>query len=114
MHKNDAPMLEAVAFRLKVGSVNTGNHFTCYSVISKQDLLKIFSIFDRLPLNTSKNLNYLMLKKGYELYYNRQSYRQVNSKVVKKIIALKDQMNKKRTEFQHPSEAGHRIIITPY
>lgn len=23
-------------------------------------------------------------------------------------------MNKKRTEFKHPSEAGHRVIITPY
>lgn len=55
-----------------------------------------------------------MLKKGYELYYNRQSYRQVNSEVAEEIIALKDQMNKKRTEFKHPSEAGHRIIITPY
>lgn len=71
-------MLEAIAFRLKVGYVNTGDHYTCYTVSSKQDLVKIFSIFDRFPLNTSNNLNYLLLKKGYELYFNRQSYREVS------------------------------------
>jgi hypothetical protein len=59
MHKDDTPMLEAIAFRLKVGYVNIGNHFVCYSVTSQQDLVKIFNIFDIFPLNTSKHLNYL-------------------------------------------------------
>lgn len=111
-------MLEAIASRLKVGHVNIGNHFASYSVTSQQDLVKIFSIFDRqgFPLNTSKHLNYLMLsrKKGHELYFNRQSSRQISSEVANEILALKDQMNKKRIEFEYPSEAGHRVNITPY
>lgn len=111
MHKDDAPVLEAIAFRLKVGYVNIGEHFASYSVTSKQDLIKIFSIFDKFPLNTSKNLNYLMLKKGYELYFNRQNSGQISSEVANEIIALKDQMNRKRIQFKHP---GHRIIITSY
>lgn len=61
-------MLEAVALRLKVGNINIGNHFVSYNVISKDDIISILRIFlrsSRFPLNTSKNLNYLMCtKKG--------------------------------------------------
>lgn len=63
MHKDDAPMLEVVALRLKVGYINIGNHFISYYVTSKDDIISILRIFDRFPLNTSKNLNYLMWKK---------------------------------------------------
>ena len=58
-------MLKAICERLKIGNVNIGDRFASYSVTSKNDLLKIFSIFDKSPLNTSKNLNYLM---GWLLY----------------------------------------------
>jgi len=82
MHKDDAPMLEVVALRLKVGHINIGNHFVSYYVTSKDDIVSILRIFDRFPLNTSKNLNYLMWKKGYELY-NRKTSRQISSEVAK-------------------------------
>jgi len=45
MHKDDAPMLEAVALRLKVGNINIGNHFVSYNVISKDDIIYILRIF---------------------------------------------------------------------
>lgn len=115
-------MLQAVALRLKVGYVNIGDNFVSYSVTSKQDLVKIFSIFDRFPLNTSKNLNYIMLKKGYQLYFNSKTYGQISSEITKEILApfglkpkgqrLKDKMNKKRIYFKQPE--GHRVIITSY
>lgn len=73
IHKDDTPMLKYIAQRLKVGYVYTGYHFSSYIVTSKSDLQKIFSIFDKYLLNTSKNLNYLMLKKGYELYFNSEN-----------------------------------------
>jgi len=112
MHKDDTPMLKAVALRLKVGYVNIGDHFASYSVTSKEDLVKLFSIFDRFPLNTSKNLNYLMLKKGYQLYFNRKTSGEVSSDITQEILALKDQMNTKRNSFKQPE--SHRVIITPY
>lgn len=34
---------------------------------------KIFSILDKQSLNTSKNLNYIMLRQAYDLYFNRES-----------------------------------------
>jgi hypothetical protein len=116
MHKDDAPMLKVIALRLKVGRVNVGNHFVSFYVTSKDDIVSIIRIFDRFPLNTSKNLNYLMWKKGFELY-NSKTARQLSLELAREIISLKDQMNKKRIEFKQPSslsEKGHRVYITSY
>lgn len=109
MHKDNTAMLEYIAWKLGVGYVNTGNHFSSYNLTKKNDLHKIFSIFDKYPLNTSKNLNYLMFKKGYELYYNSED--SMHNKI-SEIFNLINQMNKKRVYFKQPE--GHRINITPY
>lgn len=75
LHKDDTNMLNYIARRLKVGSVHVGNRFTSYVVKSQSDLLKSIKIFDKIRLNTSKNLNFLMFKKGSELYFNRTTFR---------------------------------------
>lgn len=117
MHKDDGPMLKYICERLKVGYVNERDHFASYSVTSKDDLLKIFDIFDKSPLNTSKHLNYLMFKKAYQLYFNRVSRLNTENQgefeeLVKEITALKDAMNKKRISFTMP--ADHRVVVNPY
>jgi hypothetical protein len=43
-----------------------------------------------------------MLKKGYQLYFNSKTYGQISSEITKEILALKDQMNKKRISFKQP------------
>ena len=81
---------------------------------SKDDLLKIFAIFDKAPLNTSKHLNYLMFKEAYQLYFKGKCHKD-NTELTKEIMVaepIKDLMNKKRTSFNRP--ANHRIKITPY
>lgn len=98
MHKDDSPMLKYISDRLNIGSVYVIDHFVCLSVVNPNDLIKIFSIFDNSPLNTSKNLNYLLFKEAFELYSNRKS---LNFEDVKKeITGIKDQMNKKKGWFQ--------------
>jgi len=84
---------------LEVGKVSVKKDTVHYTVIKKNDLLKIFSIFDKQPLNTSKNLNYIMFRQGYDLYFNRESY-MISKELNEKIIKLKNQMNKKRIEFE--------------
>lgn len=82
---------------------------------SKNDLLKIFAIFDKSPLNTSKHLNYLMFKKAYQLYFNEDIYKESSSRgaeLIKKIAAIKDSMNKKRICFTMPDD--HCIRVSPY
>jgi len=112
LHKDDAPMLNYIALRLQVGSVNTWDHFACLRVSNQNDLRKIFSLFDLYPLNTSKNLNYLTLKKAHELYFNRKSSEKTLIEISTEIINLKNKMNKQRIDFNQPE--GHKINITPY
>lgn len=105
-------MINYIAERLKVGSVYVKSRDVNYTVSSKSDLEKIFSIFDKYPLNTTKNLNYLMFKKGYNLYHVRKSSGWETKEIVNEIINLKNQMNQKRIYFKQPKD--HCIKISPY
>lgn len=109
LHKDDSPMLNYICNKLKVGKVFEREHFSTYYVISSE-VLKIIEIFDKYPLNTSKHLNYLAFKEAYLLYSDNID--KDIKKVSKKILALKDSMNKKRVKFEMPS--NHSIKITPY
>jgi hypothetical protein len=109
--RDDTNMLKYIAQRLGVGRVYEGNRYTSYIVSSRSDLIKIFNVFDNYPLNTTKYLNYLMFKKGYDLYTNRKTSG-VSEKLHQEIVELKDKMNKKRVNFEQP--VGHHIKITPY
>nr|ATI20573.1 LAGLIDADG endonuclease [Ophiognomonia clavigignenti-juglandacearum] len=111
MHKDDSEMLKYIAERLGVGRVYIGDHFTSYVVSNQKDLLNIISIFDKYPLNTTKNLNFISFKKGYILYYNRTSSR-VSPELREKILNIKNHMNKLQVNFKQPD--GHEIKITPY
>jgi hypothetical protein len=53
-------------------------------------------ILDKSPLNTSKNLNYIMFRQAYDLYFNRESIRVVYQEFRDKIINLKKKDQMKR------------------
>ncbi len=111
LHKDEIPLLKYLAQRLGVGNLSVREKSVSYTVSSKDELLKIFSIFDKRSLNTSKNLNYIMLRQAYDLYFNRESIK-VSMELRKKMIDLKNQMNKKRIDFNQTK--GHSINITRY
>jgi LAGLIDADG endonuclease len=111
LHRDDIFMLQKIKNVLDIGSVSSDNHFAVYSVGRRKDLLKIFDIFDKSPLNTSKNLDYVSFKEAYNLWHIRE--KNINNEdLVKKIINIKNSMNNKRTYFKQPN--NHEIIITPY
>ena len=60
MHIDNKNMLEFIAKKLKVGKVFIAGRFVYFSVYKQSELKIIFNIFDKYPLNTSKNLNYIM------------------------------------------------------
>jgi len=70
------------------------------------------TIFDKSPLNTSKHLNYLVFKKAFHLYFNKDWLKVDFPKLRKEILTLKDSMNKKRICYKQPVD--HCIKITPY
>ena len=122
---DETPMIRYIALRLGVGRVHEGEHFTSYVVGNRKELIKIFNIFEKRPLNTTKNLNFLMFKEGFNLYYNRSTLtpetcerenpssanNRITEELASKILELMNQMNKKRVNFQQPT--NHRINITP-
>jgi hypothetical protein len=99
--------------RLRVGKVYVYGHFAIYIVTSQNDLSKIFAIFDKSPLNTSKHLNYLEFKKAFCHGAPPHGGHKVdNLELRKEILTLKDSMNKKRINYKQPVD--HCIKITPY
>ena len=112
LHKDDSNMLYMIKNRLRIGSICLSNdNKVIYYVIGKQDLLKIFNIFDKQALNTSKNLNYLAFKEAYYLWYDRIKNNN-NNDLIEKILSIKNSVNRKRISFTQPK--NHKIIITPY
>lgn len=111
LHKDELPLVKYIAERLGVGNISVREKIVVYTISSKDDLLKIFSILDKQPLNTSKNLNYIAFRQAYDLYFNRESIK-VSSELHQEMTSLKNQMNKKRIDFNQPE--GHFIKITSY
>jgi hypothetical protein len=97
--------------KLGVGRLSVKEKYVDYIVSTKEDLLQIFSIFDKRYLNTSKILNYILFRKAYDLYFNRESIK-VSLELRETLMKLKGQMNKNRKDFNPPKD--HYINITPY
>ena len=112
LHKDDKNMIEFIVQRLKIGKVYFDDHFVYFNVFKQSELKILFYIFDKYPLNTSKNLNYIMWKQGYELYIYRETLPRNQNEIFNEIIDLKNQMNKRRISFKQPE--GHCINITSY
>jgi len=104
-------LIKYISQRLGVGNISIGDKSVNYTLSSKGDLLKIFSIFDTRALNTSKYLNYITFKQAYDLYFNRESVK-VTVELRKEIIDLKEEMNSNRIDFNLPKD--HSIKITRY
>lgn len=78
MHINDRPLLVYIRNRLGLGKIfpisiesilpEKDKLTSVWEVYSFDDVLKIINIFDKYPLNTTKQLDYLALRKAYFLY----------------------------------------------
>lgn len=111
LHIDEAPLISYISQRLGVGNLVLRENSVNYTVSSKDALLVIFNILDKTPLNTSKNLNYIVFRQAYDLYFYRESTK-ITPELFKEITNLKEKMNKKREEFKQPID--HVIQITPY
>jgi hypothetical protein len=111
LHIDETPLIKYIAERLGVGTFSLRESSVNYTISSKQDIPVIFGILDKTPLNTSKNLNYMMFRQAYDLYFNRKSTN-ITPELLQEILALKEKMNKNRVEFKQPID--HVIHITPY
>ena len=111
LHVAEVPLIHKIFERLCVGNIHIRSSTVNYTISNKEGLAKIFSILDKKSLNTTKYLNYITFRQAYDLYANRGS-RFVEKELKGKILSLKDQMNKKRVNFDLP--LSHSVNISRY
>ena len=111
LHVAEVPLINKIFRRLGVGNIHIRSSTVNYTISNKEGLAKIFSILDKKSLNTTKYLNYITFRQAYDLYANRGS-RFVEKELKGKILSLKDQMNKKRVNFDLP--LSHSVNISRY
>jgi len=96
--------------------LNIGNEIAVYgnsckfTVIHKEDIYKLVSIFDKYNLNTTKYLDYLDFKKAFQLYCENN----IKDKrtLIDQLLTIKEGMNNNRINFNFPKD--HNIVISDY
>lgn len=111
LHKDDAPLLLRLRDHFNIGKVSLSLNRVNWICRNQNEARVLIDIFSKNPLNTTKHLNFVIWKEAFELYTNRTG-KSCSSELMTKILALKDEMNKKRTNFNMPTD--HTIRITDY
>jgi NADH-ubiquinone oxidoreductase chain 4 len=109
LHMDDLAVLEFIQKKLGTGVILKSRDTFVYYISKIEELeSKLFPIFDSFPLNTSKNLDYLIFKKVYYLKKSKTYRTPQGLSAIKKILS---QLNNNRTDFTQPKD--HSIRITP-
>lgn len=95
-----------------MGSVLVTENSAIFTVSKPEDLLKLLTLFDIKPLNTTKFLNYFAFKKALFLYFINHGNPNKKDFIFEKMREFKNTMNTQRTNFELPE--SHKIVITPY
>jgi hypothetical protein len=120
LHIDDRPLLQYIKTQLGCGIIedNKDNTASYFIVTDTSDIKStLLPIFDSFSLNTTKYLDYLsfkealLLNSSQVLISRRNSDLKIRLNSINKIIELKNNMNKKRTEFKLPL---NHIKISPY
>ena len=101
LHIDDISVLEFIRDRLQVGNVRKFNTDTMavWSVTDHTGFYKLFSIFDKFNLNSTKYLDYLDFREAYILWYERTKNlsQEEKDQLKMKIVDIKNRMNTQRT-----------------
>lgn len=106
LHVDDKLLLNYICKTLGIGKVYTYEDKCTFVVSSHKEIQIIIDLLTKYPLNSTKLLNFLDLKKAFDLYTNNTK----TEDITKEIINLKNGMNSKRTEFKMPD--FHIPLIT--
>ena len=105
---DDTNVLNYIHNSLGLGKIYIKNNRSTFIVRNLNDVAVIIDIFFRNTLNTSKYLNFLDFKLAYDLYMDKDQGGADN--IIARILAIKGQMNKNRTNFDLGQD--HVINIT--
>lgn len=110
LHVDDIEVLKYIKNKLNIGTEIAVYGKSCkFTVVHREDIYKLISIFDKFKLNTTKYLDYLDFKKAFLLYYEAKG--KDKTVLLDQILKLKNGMNKNRTNF---NLVDHEIVISDY
>lgn len=110
LHKDDLDVLTKLQSTLSLGRV-TLHKTKCTFVVNRQeDIKKLISIFDHYNLNTTKYLDFMVFKKAFNLYIQRDG--SLTQQLIDELFTLKNEINTSRIDFKMPS--NHEIKINRY
>lgn len=111
LHKDDRNVLEYIKSTLDCGRLNSERNTLVYTISQLSAIETILiPLFEQFPLNTTKYLDYLALKKAFFMFKNRKSNEFNKQDLYLEIIKLKDSMNDNRVKYDLPVD--HHIKIT--
>lgn len=100
LHIDDISVLEFIRDILQVGNVRKFNSDTMavFSVTDHTGFYKLFSIFDKFNLNTTKYLDYLDFREAFILHHERAKNlsKEEKNQLKIKIVDIKNRMNTHR------------------
>ena len=104
LHIDDIDTLKYIKSKLNLGNEIAVYGNSCkFTVIHRRDISKLISVFDKYNLNTTKYLDYLDLKKAFNLYYDNNRGVPLNKRtLIDQLLKFKNGMNKNRFEFNFP------------
>nr|YP_009254034.1 hypothetical protein [Hypomyces aurantius]ANC62719.1 hypothetical protein [Hypomyces aurantius] len=116
LHIDDQDMLYFIQKKLGLGKVNFSGNTVRFAIFKQEEIAQLLDIFTDYPLQSTKYLNYLDLKKAFELYTNRtKTVQSKNSEeLLLEMLEIKNGMNTKRSDFSTEALISRKISITPY
>ena len=114
LHIDDINTLKYIKSKLNIGNNISEYGNSCkFTVIHRRDISKLISVFDKYNLNTTKYLDYLDLKKAFNLYYDNNRGVPLNKRtLIDQLLKFKNGMNKNRFEFNFPED--YKIVVSDY
>jgi hypothetical protein len=114
LHVDDIDVLKYIKSKLNIGNKIAVYGNSCkFTVIYRNEITKLISIFDKYHLNTSKYLDFLDFKKAFKLYSEFKACSEKDQKIIiDKLLSIKSGMNNGRVNFNFPSD--HKIEISKY
>ena len=114
LHIDDIDTLKYIKSKLNLGNEIAVYGNSCkFTVIHRRDISKLISVFDKYNLNTTKYLDYLDLKKAFNLYYDNNRGVPLNKRtLIDQLLKFKNGMNKNRFEFNFPED--YKIVVSDY
>lgn len=108
LHKDDEAVLKFIQDQLGAGIISVDRDSLVFYLQKAEDLENIlFPLLDSFPLNSTKYMDYLILKKTYYIKKNRLY---LTDEGILELNSLLSQLNNKRTDFSYPD--NHVIRIT--